>query len=266
MQSLSSCRGVMIGQGNEPQWEQGGAQSGGAETCLPSETERQMFVWLGDLLAHLHLSLTPPQPYLSQPLISVSDKLWHYHYFHNFDHCSLLLSHSVTFIFPLYWAVFFYNTLHLSLSALLMSHSLSLTPSEIFLSLPLPTAHFMSRVSVFNVTHLPHSPYILVLFLCVSICSLIIFSFIHTLFYNLCLSSLPLAGAHWRLFLWSGHQPATRRFSASDWSHALHRDPGPHDFGHLLCLQWLLCSLCGHQEWTPKEGAYHLISSSHPEV
>lgn len=90
-----------------------------------------------------------------------------------------------------------------------------------------------------------------------------IFSFIHALFYNHCFSPLSLAGAHWWLFLWSGHQPASRRFSAGDWSHALHRDPGPHDFGHLLCLQWLLCSLCGHQKWTAKEGAYQLIFSFH---
>lgn len=58
MQHVSSCRGVMIGQGNEPQWEQGGAQSGRAETCLPSGTERQTFVWLWDSLMYLHLTLT----------------------------------------------------------------------------------------------------------------------------------------------------------------------------------------------------------------
>lgn len=107
--------------------------------------------------------LWPPSispAHLSEPLISVSDTLWHYHCFHNFDRRFLLLSHSVTFIFPLYRAVFFYYTLRLSLSTLLMSHFLSLSLSEIFLSLPLPTVYFMSRVFMFNVTHLPHSPYI----------------------------------------------------------------------------------------------------------
>lgn len=186
MQSVSSCRGVMIGQGNEPQWEQGGAQSGGAETCLPSETERQMFGWESYLPAstlHWPPSLAPA--HLSEPLISVSDTLRHHHYFHNFDRRSLLLSPSVTFIFPLYRAVFFYNALRLSLSTLLMSHSLSLSLPEIFLSLFLPSVHSMSRVSKFNVTHLPHSPYILVFFFCILImlsfylfiCCFIIFVF-----------------------------------------------------------------------------------------
>lgn len=48
----------MIVQGNEPQREQSGAQSAEAETCLPSQTERQTFVWLGDSLTHLQRFLT----------------------------------------------------------------------------------------------------------------------------------------------------------------------------------------------------------------
>lgn len=68
MQPVSSCRAVMIGQGNEPRWEQGGAQSAAAETCLPSGTERQTFVWQGDSPANL-TSPALSQTHLSHPLI-----------------------------------------------------------------------------------------------------------------------------------------------------------------------------------------------------
>lgn len=57
------------------------------------------------------------------PLSPPSDALWHCCYFHNFDHRSQ--SQSVTFIFPPYRAVFFYNALRRSLSTLPMSYSLS---------------------------------------------------------------------------------------------------------------------------------------------
>lgn len=62
------------------------------------------------------------------------------------------------------------------------------------------------------------------------------------------------ACAHWWLFLWFGHQSAPWWVSAGDRPRSLHRDPGPHDFCHLLCLQRLLCGVCGHQERTSEEG------------
>lgn len=46
MRHVFSFRCVMMGQGNEPRGKQGGVQSGGAEACLQSGTERQAFVWL----------------------------------------------------------------------------------------------------------------------------------------------------------------------------------------------------------------------------
>lgn len=92
-------------------------------------------------------------------------------------------------------------------------------------------------------------------FLIVMLCSLFLAHFsVFPLFFT--------AGTYWWLFLWSGHQPTPWWFSAGDRSHSLHRDSGPHDFCHLLCLQWLLCSLCWHQEWASKEGKSQLRSSS----
>lgn len=61
MQHVLPFRGVMIEKGNEPRWEQGGAQSGAAETCLPSGTERQTFVWQGDSPTRVHLTPTSPR-------------------------------------------------------------------------------------------------------------------------------------------------------------------------------------------------------------
>lgn len=210
----------MIGQGNEPRWEQGGAQSAAAETCLPSGTERQTFVWQGDSPANL-TSPALSQTHLSHPLIP-------------------RLRHSLTpQLFP---------PRHLHLPSLvsffvILSLSLFLSFSTIpFLILSPVWDMLMLLFFLFN-SHL----------CLLKICRVIQY----ILIYAWCSIFFPLflvAGAHWWLFLWSGHQPAPRWFSAGNRSHSLHRNPGPHDFSHLLCLQWLLRSLCWHQEWASEEG------------
>lgn len=95
---------------------------------------------------------------------------------------------------------------------------------------------------------------------------------VHPLIFSLCFNyrlffSNSTACAHRWLFLRFGHQPATWRQSAGDRPHALHWDSRPHDFCDFLCLQWLLCGVCGHQEWSSKEGnCCNLFSwsSEHP--
>lgn len=62
------------------------------------------------------------------------------------------------------------------------------------------------------------------------------------------------ACAHWWLLLWFGHQSTPGRVSAGHRSRSLHRDSGPHDFGHLLRLQRLLRGFCWHQERTSEKG------------
>lgn len=65
---------------------------------------------------------------------------------------------------------------------------------------------------------------------------------------------LSPAGAHRRLLLRPGHQPAAGRLPAGHRSHAVHRDSRPHDLCDLLRLQRLLRGLRGDQERTSEEG------------
>lgn len=72
---------------------------------------------------------------------------------------------------------------------LCVAASLLKSESELFLLLSLPTVHLMSRVFMFNVTHLSHAAYnhVLLAFTFHLNCPLL--PFVHTLFYNLLFSS-----------------------------------------------------------------------------
>lgn len=143
MQCVSSCRGAMIGQGNEPQWEQGGTQSGGADTYLSSVTERQTFVLLGSHVHHLTLTSLSLAGSISDNTTVSSTLAITLSLYVSLCHLHLrsLLS------------CFFFLMLCIS-AAPLYCLVLQVCVSDVFLSLPVPTVRIVSRVSHLNVTHL----------------------------------------------------------------------------------------------------------------
>lgn len=131
VQYVYFCCDVVIGQGNEPQWEQGGAQSGGTDTysfwCARKKNVclAKRLTWAIPPHSYLPLSLRltslicPSQTLSNTATISTTLAI-------------TLVFQSVTFIFGPYWAVLFYNALYLSLSLLLLPHPVSLSFSGVF--------------------------------------------------------------------------------------------------------------------------------------
>lgn len=233
MQHVSCCRGVMIGLGNEPRCEQGGAQSAAAETCLPSGTERQTFVWQEDSPAHLHLTLTSLTR-LGWPLSP--------------EHPHFRLGYSLTPpLFPQLWPALF--------SCLTLSPSSSLH-NELSSFIILPDCASPNLPNFYSLSH--YFVFFLLRMFFVFFSIIVMSTFEKNVFHFMFFHFSSAAGTNWWLLLWSGHQPTARRFSAGNRSHSLHRDAWPHDFCHILCLQRLLCCLCWHQEWTSQEGKIQL--------